>query len=406
MMLLSNRLNDLLFEPQSNEVELGKEIIGRFEHYESDDSEFSPGMRNALGYALLIQDRSPQAFRLWSDWDTLAQHPLMTRARYERQNQNLPEAIDLYLLLLTAEPEHKQAWFWLATSRLELGQVEGALEAYQRAWKLGLADSVFPILELLVSQSRFDEVLELSLDALNSNPSHPDRLRWWQMALLGTRATEQFELGQQISAEALLEYGEEPTLYAELALLIFNDGSGELEEALSILDRALSLDDQFARAYYLKGILLARDGQYERASLNYSKAVGLNLNNKEWRLAWINSLVAAKENNEALTQLEQAIIDFPAFDSLYYRLAQVHLDQDNLEEATRAIVQAIELTEIPNAEYFHLAGILEEELGNLRGALRWYERGLNEIPDNDLLLSAAGQICSEDSFEQCYKTLD
>lgn len=66
---------------------------------------------------------------------------LLAEGHALRERRRLKEAVLAFEQMLVLDPDSVEAWFWLAVTRDNRGQEEGAIPAYRKALDLGISDS-------------------------------------------------------------------------------------------------------------------------------------------------------------------------------------------------------------------------------------------------------------------------
>jgi tetratricopeptide (TPR) repeat protein len=213
---------------------------------------------------------------------------------------------------------------------------------------------------------------------------------------------------------------------------------GYLEEAESAFHEAIRIDDKESNAYVgLASVLMEKD-EYEGASQLLQKA--LNLEKTEYAYTMLGAaLIGMGKDQEAIENLEAALVLDPAFDEAYFNLGVIKSKTDPAE-GERLILKALELDpeyaaahqelgwllntkdDFPKAEY-HLRRAIELDpdrgyariyLGNLlwrRGdvaaAVSEFEGAIRHMPDRAVSFCALANVYEDQELwekaEQLYE---
>ena len=238
---------------------------------------------------------------------------------------------------LKGNPNSGQARWLLGELHMKVGDAPAAEKELTRARELGVADdSTLPLLaNALLLQGKSDEVLALESDRLSS-------------------------------------VGESEVLVAKgLALMV----KGKVDEAVPLIDKALSLDSQSDSAHVAKARILAikRDYQEARDELNgvfernasyaqawsllgdielneqhfelaenaYGKAIEYGANSLGDRLKRAQLLIQQKRYDEAQKDVDVLKKSAPRHAGVNYAQGLIYYLQDNLPEAQTAFEQAV-----------------------------------------------------------------
>ncbi len=116
------------------------------------------------------------------------------------------------------------------------------------------------------------------------------------------QARQAFESGDLSSAqkhirEAIARSGEEPKYWSLLGRIELE--SRRLEEARAALDKAITIDPNYAEAYYFRGVVMERWSQDAKALADYQKAAELDGSKLSYVLAAAETMVALQQIEEA-----------------------------------------------------------------------------------------------------------
>ncbi len=239
------------------------------------------------------------------------------------------------------------------------------------------------------------------------------------------KAREQFELALQASPDYRA---------ALVGLANVHIKSGETEQGLRLLNRAIATGAQNYEPYFLRGVIHAKAEHHEEAIADLLKAVSFGGNDPEiyYHLATAyrrlgeavksrealarfetvraqneqrteairqaarlmqeaKSLVRAGHLSGAANVLERAVALQVPDAQLYYRLASVYLDLDSLPSAADRIRIAVRLAPA-EWTYHYLLGVIELKQGNLRPAREQLEIAMRLNGSGAEVVNALGNV--------------
>lgn len=208
----------------------------------------------------------------------------LERAANYFNNKDYQNAINEYLSI---SPESADSMLGVASAYQNLGNIEKAIEYYQKAFKLSPTNSdiAYYIAALYAEQEKFNESKEFAQKALtlNKNNKHAQELL--------------SNLNAQIASQDL-----------EVAITLFDQNN--YQESLVILNKLIAANPKDAYALYYRGMIFDADKKYTDAILDYKKAISLNPD-----LEIINYLIGV--DYDMLTQYKNALSHYKAFVASY-----------------------------------------------------------------------------------------
>ncbi len=291
--------------------------------------------------------------------------------------RDFERAAPLLQELVAENPLMTDAWQQLGMSLREVGRLEEALAAFERAMELSrgaaqvaaetgrtlvrlrrfeearvhadLAAERAPVLarglraEIALGEGSLDEALDLSRDPETGEITNPVLRRSLGLALA--------ERGRHAEAIAMLgplaeERGEPPELNA-LALVLIE--AGRDDEAEPLAQRVLARDSDNAIAHENLGLIALRRGRVAEARQRFERALALNdrLANS-WNLLGVVR-VRSGDLGGALTAWERAVaLDAEQFDALY-NLGFTAAQAGRRDQARRALMRYVSTA--PPARY-------------------------------------------------------
>ncbi len=161
--------------------------------------------------------------------------------------------------------------------------------------------------------------------------------------------------------------------------------SGEHQQALPLLTRAIALNPRIALAYTLRSQVLLRSGVVERALADADEAVRLAPNSHRSYLARARVYDYLGQYREAAQDLEAAIAHNPAWLSGYLELARYHLSLGDPERCLDVLERLTVRADAKDPLLYDalvIAGrVREESLCDVEGGIEAYSRAIALAPD-------------------------
>jgi tetratricopeptide (TPR) repeat protein len=152
---------------------------------------------------------------------------------------------------------------------------------------------------------------------------------------------------------------------------------GQYQQAISHSDNAVSLDPNFAQAYYVKGLSLNKLRQYAEAAAAYEGAVQHNPNYAEAYVA-LGKIYSARmrQPDKAIATYDAAIENNPSAPKVYYELGAVY--QNHKKDYKKAVKNFMKATQIkPDYDLaFFSLGVSQTELSQFDQAIANLENAL------------------------------
>ena len=223
---------------------------------------------------------------------------------------------------------------------------------------------------VLSSTRRSPEALRLLEQAIGRDPRYGPALAWaafccYRLVIDGRSEDREADRlkGADLARRALEVGGDDPGILANaaLALAYFGEDIGAM---IALVDRALALNPNFARGWYVSGVLRHWAGQPDIAIEHVEAALRLSP-----RARIGTSLIEigaahfyARRFDEAASKLLLAIQDDPSFPSPYRFLAACYAHMGRLDDA-RAILERLRaITPVVTAGAGNLRNVQHREL--------------------------------------------
>lgn len=166
------------------------------------------------------------------------------------------------------------------------------------------------------------------------------------------------------------------------ALGLWKDGNcTDIALAMEYLETAIKQDPNYAKAYHNRGIVWANRGDYERAILDYTKAIHLNSKNATAYFQRANAWANRNDFDKAIIDYTKAIKINPRFSEAYGSRGNTWTDKGNYEQAIFDYGKVIELNPFDGIAY------------NNRGFV-WFYKGYYDKSCDDWQKACERKICS------------
>lgn len=281
--------------------------------------------------------------------------------------------------VLQQDPDSVQARLLLGTIYLEEEQYDEAEKELSKARSLGGDEAVIApkLATVLLSLNQYQRLLDGVQNPVDAPPAV-------QAAVLVRRGRALVELNQLDDATAAFDQAVQTVpdfAEAYLGYALIEIRGGNLQQALSNVERMLSQMPDSRDALILKGDLLAALEQPEPSHASYEQAVRVAPKNLQARLRLVSSYLAAGNIEAAATAVEQARNIAPRNVLALHMQALVEFRQGHLQAALRQINLVMEVApDFPPANM--LAGSLEYENGDYDLARKHLNVVVNKIPSN------------------------
>jgi adenylate cyclase len=177
--------------------------------------------------------------------------------------------------------------------------------------------------------------------------------------------------GIELARRALQVSGDDPSVLAPVAHVLASLGE-DINAALALIDRALTLNPNFARGWYWSGILRYYAGQPALSLEHFEKYLRLSPRDR-WPayLAGIGiALFLCRRFEEAAAKLQAALQELPSFNQIYRFLAACYAQMGRLDDAREVIARLRSITPlvVPDNSYLRNPEHRELFLSGLRMA--------------------------------------
>jgi tetratricopeptide (TPR) repeat protein len=282
----------------------------------------------------------------------------------------LDQAAQLYLNVLSREPEHADAWHLLGVVAHQQGRNADAIDLIRQALarKPGVAMYHANLAEAYRALAQYELAALSAKTALSLQPDFAEPANTLGLLFLEQKqpaaAIELFELALAKKPNFALAYNNLANAHRLL---------GDIDQALRYFRRAVDIDPRLAEAHSNLGHLLLEEKQPHQALGHCRAAVRLKADSAE----------------------------------AHGNLGNVLRELGRLEEAKQCYTEALRLSPKLAMLYNNMGQALQEE-GKLDEAMAWYQRGLEIDPNlarlHCNLASAFAELDKHADAIRCYET--
>lgn len=251
------------------------------------------------------------------------------------------------------------------TAALKDWQRAVAIDSTQAAWRIGLGDLYFRIVEIQRAEEQFMKAVKLAPDSTEArlkmaeirllDKDFPEAMRWVNDALrLEQENPRAYFIKGWIHRQAgdttlaISSYHtaveRDPAYYdAYVALGLIHSAKGD-PLALEFYNTALDLRPKSVEAWYARGMYCQEQGLDSMAIASYAKIKEIDPQNAT---AWYNTGYVMLQHQQrfldARVEFEKAITLLPNYANAYYNLGLTYEFEDQLNSAKAAYKQALAL---------------------------------------------------------------
>ena len=303
----------------------------------------------------------------------------------------LPEWKDQVALsqaTLRESPDAAIYYIYLGNAYRMQGFNNAARPAYVTAMALDptLSEAYVDLAGVLMEEGSVEGARALLRGAVTVRPNYPQAFFAWGVFELGrgNRA-----LARQMFQRALILMPDYPEALISLGRLLLEEGA-RLEEAQSLLERAVRSDPQNADGHINLGSVYARQGRGAQAEKEFRVAMVLAPGNESPYLN-LAGLYEEKENMAAIDAYRSAIRLFPNSANAHFRIGVLCLKIGNNSEALKELTRTVEIQPASSLAHAQL-GRAYLASGNPSAAKREFEITLRLDPNDSLAKAGlAGQ---------------
>ena len=339
-------------------------------------------VRQALGSMLISQNRHNEAVQILDTSNLELVNILILQGDYARSISLHAQALNWYYKAVNVDPDQKEIWHEIGLLHQALGQSDKAIQSLQRSWARHYPNSAGPLAELLRSEGRCDDAIDVWQEALSTNSESFYRFSWWRGLSNCLRATKKWDEAVSVTRLAINEFPDDAYLHLERGYALFALDKNSCE-AIGEFQQAIAISENMAVAYAALGDVAAARGNYAESIDWYDEAIKLDSSNPSWYISRADAALSQGDLAQALRFFEESIDAFPQSAYAHYRIALVYRRDEQPTKAVESIEQAIKLLDRPNFQYFLRAAIIYEWVGDNEKAIEAYHQVLIIEPDNE-----------------------
>jgi tetratricopeptide (TPR) repeat protein len=349
-----------------------------------------PGLQSTLGAGVLLLFGVWSWQRVWvyesqeTLWtDTLAKNPNCWGAYNGLgaalfQKGQVDEAIEQYQKALKINPNYVETYNNLGIAHLKKGQVDEAISECQKALGINpnFAEAHNSLGQVLLQKGSVDEAIVQYQRALEINPNDAEAYN---------------NLGQALSQkgsvdEAILQYQRALEINPNFSEARNNFGvalarNGRVDEAMAQYQKTLKINPNLAAVHINLSEALLQKGQLDEAMAQCQKALGINPNLAEAHINLGNALLQKGRIDEAIAHYQKALEIDPNHIEVHYNLGVALLHKGQVDEAITRFRKALGIN--PNISKIHtkLANALLQK-GRVDEAIAQFQEALRLNPND------------------------
>ena len=297
------------------------------------DSEALAKLRS-LGYVSVGSGRKDDGSERPNPMEMIAQHVGLERARMLLADRLFPQAAKQLEGVLRRDPQNLAALIDLVRAKEGQGDIEEAIRLAERALELDpeYTQTYLTLARLEAQRDDLEQAVELSSLAVERDPQNPD-VRIQKANFL--QRLGRFEESQEVLEETLAAHGEHPRTNAFYAQMV-EVRTGKFEAAEERLRQVVERDPYLEQAWLFLGRVLERTGKLDEAEASFKKGLAARSDDADLHGALGHLLARLGRQEEAISQLREAIRLSPNQRSeLHVSLGGVLAEIGRLEEARR-----------------------------------------------------------------------
>lgn len=319
-------------------------------------------IRLAIARSLLKQGKLDECIERCRE--VLVKDPHFTEARILKaetlvEQGKLDEAIDAYRQGLQEKPESLALLDPLGTLYLKKGDVEGALDIFERVHRrLRLEQRRSLYVMMVLSQlydlsGKTDQAIDMYREALRVYPDHG---KIYQELILLFLRRKQTDEALEMARQGLIRLPFDTALQR-----LFEKAAGSREDALAQYRRFAEAYDQLSEIQVLWGLRARELGDLKASEEAFGRALAFDEEHPVALLGLAEAMLARGETAEARRFFERAVASHPDDPAGYRGLADAAMQQNEWDKAIEAYDAALELAPSDLDTALKLASALERQ---------------------------------------------
>lgn len=301
----------------------------------------------------------------------------LSQAQQYFQAGNLAAAETAYQQVVTTDPNHLEAWFWLALIADQRGNPQESVTRYEKVLQLQphSAEAHANLGSVFLKLRQFDAAIAHHRQAVALIPDNAKAHYNLAIAFYENNQIEAAIASYQMAIQLMPAYA---NAHHNLGMALYRHG--QAAAAMEHYQKAIELEPTHASAHNSLGVALYQQGKLAEAIAHYQQAIALLPN---YLSAHDNLGIALKQQRqlpEAAEHFRTAIAINPSYANAYINLGNTMRDLGDYDQAIAYCQEAIRL-QPQNADAHNTYGCILVDLGRLEAAIQCYEAAIACRPD-------------------------
>jgi tetratricopeptide (TPR) repeat protein len=207
----------------------------------------------------------------------------------------------------------------------------------------------------------------------------------WQRMLAGTLSERgQWREAERIYNDILLDFPNDYLTWINLAWLQY-EHLGDVENAISKINQAISISPNNGFSYFTMGRLMAAENHYDEADQWFQQAVDRNPFQSNWWHTRVETVISSGKNQDALEINQIALKNVPGDMRLYLQQARIYQRLDDRNSALSSVRKAVSNGKLSTWQWLE-AGLIYKWAGEDQNAIECFQQALILNPDNEQAL--------------------
>ncbi|MDX2228081.1 MAG: FkbM family methyltransferase [Leptolyngbyaceae cyanobacterium bins.349] len=301
----------------------------------------------------------------------------LTQAQQFFQAGDLAAAEVAYQQVVAQDPQHLEAWFWLALIADQLGRTSESIARYETVLQIqpNSAEAHGNLGSVLLKLRRLDEAVAHHRKSTEFAPTNAKAHYNLAIALYENNQIDEAIQSYQRAIERMPDYA---NAHHNLGMALYRQGKAD--EAITHYQQAIALEPGHASARNSLGVALYQQGKLDDAIAQYRQAIALM---PHYISAHDNLGIALKQQRQleaAAEHFRTAIALNPAYVNAYINLGNTMRELGDYHQAIAYCQESIRL-QPTNADAHNTYGCILVDLGRLQDAIACYEAAIQHRPD-------------------------
>lgn len=301
----------------------------------------------------------------------------LTQAQQYFQAGNLADAEIAYQQVVASDPNHLEAWFWLAMIADQMGKTQESVTRYERVLQIqpNSPEAHANLGSVFLKLRQFDSAIAHHQRAVALIPNNAKAHYNLAIALYEHNQIDEAIASYEVAVQLMPDYA---NAHHNLGMALYRQG--QAEAAIAHYEKAVELEPTHASARNSLGVALYQQGQLDAAIDQYRQALALMPN---YLSAHDNLGIALKQQGKleaAAEHFRTAIAINPHYANAYINLGNTMRELGDYDQAIAYCQESIRL-QPQNADAHNTYGCVLVDLGRLEDAIKSYEAAIEHRPD-------------------------